>query len=36
MGLGLKNVKFTVEKYDGNIEFKKNKDNFEAKVLFSL
>lgn len=36
MGLGIKNVKFTVEKYDGNIEFKKNKDKFEVKVLFSL
>lgn len=35
MGLGLKNVKSAVEKYDGTIQRKSNNEFFEVKILLS-
>lgn len=35
MGLGLKNVKSTVEKYEGTIQRKSDDEHFEVKILMS-
>ena len=36
MGLGLKNVKSAVEKYEGTIQRKSDNEHFEVKILMSL